>query len=404
MWINRTFELLFNSIDSPLRIFPVWLILGARQTGKSSLLQKCALDSPRRYINLDDPALRARANEDPILFAREIEAPCIIDEIQYAPQLLSSVKLIADQQKQPGIFWLTGSQNFEVMSGVRESLAGRVAILNLLGLTDEEKGVAATSPEAYFLQILKTNLPGLQTVVDSRTRDLYLSSYVQTYIERDIRELVGIQKRREFETLLKSASLRTAQLVNFSSIASVTGVSDVTIREWLNLLNDSFLIDLVRPYLSNKSKRLIKNPKLYFQDAGLAAYLSGWKDSEMLRLGNLAGAIFETHVYSNIKAFFAHRAIPAEIYFWRTKDGQEIDFLIETQGKVYPIEVKLGYPSAKELVDLSKIREENWQEGRVLSLAHSGSEAVFCDGWKIASPLDLGFLEGNKPCRIHRNS
>ena len=196
MWFRRTYEQILRRPTEALRLFPVWLFLGPRQVGKSSLLRRCA-EPDRQIVNLDDLATRGRAHRDPALFAADLRLPLLIDEIQYAPALLSAIKQLADRPTAPpGAIWLTGSQSFDVMHGVQESLAGRVAVLNLFGFSDEEKGSPPTTPKEAFERIWSTSFPKLQGVSGTDAVDLYLSSYLQTYIERDVRELLGIQKRR----------------------------------------------------------------------------------------------------------------------------------------------------------------------------------------------------------------
>ena len=332
LWIERTFEPILTTPAEQLGLFPVWLLLGPRQVGKSSLLHRCA--SGHRYVNLDDLDTRERANRDPALFVRELAPPFVIDEIQYAPRLLSPIKRLVDAGGlAPGAIRLTGSQNFQVMEGVTETLAGRVAILNLLGLSDEEKKLPPTlAPDEYFRRLVETGFPRLHGIGDGVTRDLYLSSYVQTYIERDIRELLRIEKRREFETFVKLCALRTAQVINYHDLARDTGVSPATVKGWLSLLEDGFLIKLLSPYFTSRTRRMTKSPKLYFLDAGLAAWLGGWRGAQEARLGPMGGALFETHVLANILQRFRHRAREVQIHFWRTRDGQEIDFLVERVG------------------------------------------------------------------------
>ncbi|MBN1959754.1 MAG: ATP-binding protein [Deltaproteobacteria bacterium] len=388
-WFYRTFEQYWN--DNPpeaLRLFPVWLLLGPRQVGKSSLLKRCG--AKRQYINLDDLATRTRANADPILFARELQPPLIIDEIQYAPALLSPIKQIADATNTPGAVWLTGSQSFEVMLNVRESLAGRVAIMNLFGLSDNEKllGDEQHEPAAYFEAMLRTGFPKLWPSRDLQTRDLYLSSYAQTYIERDVRELMQIDRRREFETFLRLCALRTGAIVNYDELARDTGVSSATIKSWLSVLEDSFLIRLLQPEYDNRSKRLIKHPKLYFLDIGLAAYLGGYKNAETLRLGPQAGAAFETHVLSEIYKYFKHNILEVDIRFWRTRDGHEIDFIVEAAGNKLPIEVKLGMPRIQSLPALPKNIASNWQPAQIVSLAITQRQQL-SDDWLITPPWKL---------------
>lgn len=386
-WIARTLEPLLTAPAPALRLFPVWLLLGPRQVGKSSLLKRCA--GRRHFIDLDHLDVRARANQDPELFMRGLRPPLLIDEIQYAPQLLSPIKRMADAASRPGGIWLTGSQNFSVMEGVKETLAGRVALINLLGLSDEEKSFRRDGPSACFKNIVQTTFPKLSNVTAPDARELYLSSYVQTYIERDVRELLRIEKRREFEIFLKMCALRTASVVNYDDLARDAGVSPATAKNWLSLLEDSFLIKLVPPYHTNKTKRLIKSPKLYFLDMGLCAYLAGWRDPEALRLGPLGGAAFETHVFGDIVRRLRHRLQEAEISFWRTRDGQEIDFLVELGGRCFPIEVKMGRPKPKDCVSLAPIADSNWEAGQIVSLSAEARAVPLSADWKLVSPAGL---------------
>ena len=395
MWFKRTYEDILRRPTEALRLFPVWLFLGPRQVGKSSLLRRCA-GPDRQIVNLDDLATRGRAHRDPALFAADLRLPLLIDEIQYAPALLSAIKQLADRPTTPpGAIWLTGSQSFEVMHGVQESLAGRVAVLNLFGLSDEEKGSPPTTPKEAFERIWSTSFPKLQGVCGTDAVDLYLSSYLQTYIERDVRELLGIQKRREFEIFVRMCALRTGQVLNTVEIARDAGISPNTAKDWISLLEDSFLIRLVHPHHSNRTLRMIKSPKLYFLDAGLAAWLAGWRDPETLRLGPMAGAIYETQVFGELLRHYRHRAREVDITYWRTRDGEEIDFLVEAAGRVCPIEVKMGTPDGRALPRLERMADSLWDAGRVVSLLHLGPDtlpATIAAGWKGASTSNLSFL------------
>ena len=395
MWFKRTYEDILRRPTEALRLFPVWLFLGPRQVGKSSLLRRCA-GPDRQIVNLDDLATRGRAHRDPALFAADLRLPLLIDEIQYAPALLSAIKQLADRPTTPpGAIWLTGSQSFEVMHGVQESLAGRVAVLNLFGLSDEEKGAAPTTPKEAFERICSTSFPKLQGVCGTDAVDLYLSSYLQTYIERDVRELLGIQKRREFEIFVRMCALRTGQVLNTVEIARDAGISPNTAKEWISLLEDSLLIRLVHPHHSNRTLRMIKSPKLYFLDAGLAAWLAGWRDPETLRLSPMAGAIYETQVFGELLRHYRHRARKVDITYWRTRDGEEIDFLVEAAGRICPIEVKMGTPDARGLPRLERMSDSRWDVGRVVSLLHLAPDslpATIAAGWQGASASDLSFL------------
>lgn len=395
-WIKRTLE---DSLtpSSSLGLFPIWLVLGPRQVGKTSLLKHCS--SPdRRYISLDNLSTRRRATESPELFAQDITLPVLIDEIQYAPQILSHLKLLADREVvSPGCIWLTGSQNFQVMRGVRESLAGRVGIVNLLGLSDQEKAIASGDVRGYFEHILETSFPRLFGERNTDNRALFLNSYLQTYVDRDIQELLGVQKRREFEVFLKMCALRTGQIINYDELARDVGVSATTIKEWLSVLEDSFLIKLIHPFHSNKTKRLIKSPKLYFLDMGLAAYLGGWMSVDSLLHGPLSGAAFETQVFNTMLRYSLHRTRPVEIHFWRTRDGHEVDFIVSTSRGVTPVEVKLGMPGPKDLLAREYFAEPSWREGRVVTAVSLGNPGLvgsrIREGWVVGSPLEYDYLD-----------
>ena len=263
----------------------------------------------------------------------------------------------------------------------------------LLGLSEEEKRIVdPLAPGEYFARLLETGFPRLIGVPESATRDLYLSSYVQTYIERDVRELLRIGKRREFEAFVRLAALRTGQVVNAQDLARDAGVSPATVREWLSLLEDSFLIRLVSPYFTNRTRRMTKSPKLYFLDAGLAAWLGSWRTGDQARLGPMGGALFETQVFSEILRRFRHRAAEVAIHFWRTRDGQEIDFLVEHTGKVWPVDAELGSPRPGRLPRLERIAAPNWQGGQLVSLAAPEEPVRVRSDWTLCTPsaLDLG--------------
>lgn len=312
---------------------------------------------------------------------------------QYAPALLPAIKRIADSRPGPGAVWLTGSQSFEVMRGVEESLAGRVAILELQGLALEERPSRAGTPAEFFADLVASRFPAIANVTDGDARELYLDSYVRTYVERDVRELLGIQKRREFERFVRLCALRTGQLVNYDDLGRDAGVSASTAKDWLGVLADSFLIVSIPPWHSNRSKRLVKSHKLYFLDAGLAAHLAGWRTADQVRDGPQAGALLETHVLGSLLSAFRHRALTPRVSFWRDRDGREIDFLVETRRGVVPIEVKTGMPG--RLPPLARLRDDGWTKGIVLSLAQpAGSTAEVHDDWTMASPLDLPELLG----------
>ena len=334
--------------------FSVVLITGPRQVGKSTVFERIKEEN-RAYVTLDDPQIRALAQSDPALFLQTYEPPVLIDEVQYAPQLFPYIKMFVDRYKQKGMFWITGSQPFQLMAKVSESLAGRVGILELQGLSQAEKNQSEGAPflpdslrqhnrnpytvNSIYNLILKGSFPELYA---SRriNRNTFYASYLKTYIERDIRELTNVQDERTFLSFLKVVAARTGQLLNYSDMAKDVGVTEVTIKSWISLLLTSGLVFLLQPYHNNLTNRAIKTPKLHFMDTGLCSYLCGWTSPETLSAGAMSGAIFESYVVGEIIKSYIHNNIQAQFYFYRDKEKQEIDLIIERDNLLYPIEIK----------------------------------------------------------------
>jgi len=367
--------------------FPVLLLTGPRQVGKTTLLTHLA-EANRRIVTLDDPILRGLANDDPALFLQRFTPPLLIDEVQYAPGLLSHIKMAVDQSKQPGAFWLTGSQQFHLMQGVSETLAGRVAIINLLGFSRREaEGQGIDRPpflpgrdappestsagiQEVFERIWLGSFPALVTGQVS-DRDLFYSSYVQTYLQRDVRDLAQVGNQQAFVRFLRACAARTGQLLNLSNLARDVDVSVPTARNWLSILEASFQVFLLRPYYNNVTKRLVKTPKLYFLDTGLCAYLTEWSSPETLAAGAMSGAIFETHVVVEILKSWWHQMRSPRLYFYRDRDGREVDLLFAQDGTLFPIEIKLGASPKSSWVRAFRAIDrfpEKRGEGAVVSL------------------------------------
>jgi len=355
MYLARTIE---KTISGAAGQFPVLLVTGARQVGKTTLLRHLG-GSGRTYVTLDDPLALNLARQDPALFMQRFPAPLLIDEIQYAPGLLPYIKMAVDNNRKPGQFWLTGSQQFQLMKNVSESLAGRLGILQLLGLSRlESLGLGAVQspflPNPTLFQKARCNsltLQELYTIIwqgsfpalildSSMDRNIFLSSYVQTYLQRDVRDLAQVGDEMAFLRFLRAAAARTAQLLNVAEMARDADVAPNTAKKWLSILQTSGLVYLLDPYFSNVTKRMVKSPKLYFLDTGLAAYLTEWSSPETLEAGAMSGAILETWILAELLKSWWHNGLRAPFYYYRDTDQKEIDLLIVQDGTVYPLEFK----------------------------------------------------------------
>jgi hypothetical protein len=365
MYIQRAAE---KAVKQIIETFPVVLVTGPRQVGKSTMLNHLAEDG-RKIVTLDDPDVRYLAKTDPALFLQRYNAPVLIDEIQYAPELLPYIKMEVDKEKQNGAYWLTGSQAFHLMKNVSESLAGRVGIISLLGLSNSEvtgvsSEVFSTDPQRLinrlenvpkqginevFARIFKGSMPRLyaESNVDWET---YYRSYVNTYLQRDIRDLTQVGDEMAFYHFMTVVAARTGKPVIYEEIASETGISSPTAKKWLSILLTSHIIALVQPYHNNVLKRATKMPLLHFLDTGLCAYLLKWNNPETLEKGPMAGAFFETYVFSEIYKSFLNAAKEPPIYYYRDKDKKEIDLLIYENGTIYPIEIKKSASPGKKAI------------------------------------------------------
>lgn len=365
MYIQRAAE---KAVKQIIETFPVVLVTGPRQVGKSTMLNHLAEDG-RKIVTLDDPDVRYLAKTDPALFLQRYNAPVLIDEIQYAPELLPYIKMEVDKEKQNGAYWLTGSQAFHLMKNVSESLAGRVGIISLLGLSNSEvtgvsSEVFSTDPQRLinrlenvpkqginevFARIFKGSMPRLyaESNVDWET---YYRSYVNTYLQRDIRDLTQVGDEMAFYHFMTVVAARTGKPVIYEEIASETGISSPTAKKWLSILVTSHIIALVQPYHNNVLKRATKMPLLHFLDTGLCAYLLKWNNPETLEKGPMAGAFFETYVFSEIYKSFLNAAKEPPIYYYRDKDKKEIDLLIYENGTIYPIEIKKSASPGKKAI------------------------------------------------------
>lgn len=345
--------------------FPVVLITGARQVGKTTLFQhteNSQKDRPslkHRLVSLDEFGPRTEAKRDPSLFFQKYPGPLFIDEVQYAPELFSQMKFIVDRDKIQGQYWLTGSQQFHMWRNVSESLAGRVGILRLLGLSLAEKLKAPYKSLPWtpkrelmlnpvkislfdlFGQIIRGSFPRLFQQ-DPPALDAYYGAYIQTYIDRDLRDFLKAASLPSFEKFVRVCAARTAGILNLTDLARDSAISVATAKQWLGLLEMGGHIFLLYPYANNRIKRLVKAPKLYFLDTGLVSYLTGWREVETTMRGAFAGQLYETFVVSEILKSYYNRGLEPRIYYYRTKEKAEIDVLLERDGQIMPVEIKLA--------------------------------------------------------------
>ena len=356
-YITRDIENEFLAYASE---FPIVLLTGMRQCGKSTMLSHLARDG-RATVSLDDLQERALAQSDPQLFLQLHEPPLIIDEVQYAPQLFPYLKIYADNHPDVcGAFWLTGSQPFPLMKLAGESLAGRGGILHMLPLSQHElygsgplgrleiaipslrerlaDQAPATLPQIYE-RIFRGWMPA---VANGRTPnvDHFYRSYMQTYIERDVRDLDGSANVLEFSRFMAAVAAQTGQLLNVESLARDVGIPRAKAQEWLGILQQSDIVFLLLPYSNNAMKRAVKTPKLYFNDTGLAAWLGRWSSPETLEAGAFSGQILENYVVSEIVKTLANSGDVAKLWFYRDRDAKEIDAVLERDGILHPIEIK----------------------------------------------------------------
>lgn len=371
VYIKRAVE---GTIEQISTMFPVLLVTGPRQVGKTTLLQKLAetqreLGVDRKYVTLDDPDVRYLAKNDPALFMQRYTPPVLIDEIQYATELLPHIKMSVDRSKRKGDFWITGSQVFRLMQNVSESLAGRVGIVNLLGLSDAEIYQVPNEPfstdtgrllerlsvtkarglNEIYRRIFRGSMPELYAddYIDWET---YYRSYVDTYLQRDIRDLAQVADEMQFYNFMTIAAAHTSKPVVYEELASAAGITAPTAKKWLSVLVSSHIIALVQPYHNNALKRVVKMPLLHFLDTGLAAYLLKWGNPEALERGAMSGAFFESYVFSEIYKSYLNAGKEPPIYYYRDKDQKEIDLLIFQNGILSPIEIKKAASPGKTAI------------------------------------------------------
>ncbi len=372
MYIKRHAE---DAVSKLSKMFGAVLVTGPRQVGKTTMLKKVAEHAA--YITLDDPLLLATAVEQSGTFFKDNPPPVFIDEIQYAPNLFSHIKIMIDRDKKKGQFFMSGSQQFHMMKNVSESLAGRLGLLTLLGLSMREKqGVSISEPflpiDDYFA-VRRQNLKDLSyddvwyNIHRGSMPELYVNkdfdwqmfygAYVKTYIERDVRELTQVGDEVKFLRFMTVAASQIGQLLNLASLARDVGISQSTAERWMSILVTSNIVYLLKPYSNNITKRMVKTPKLYFLDTGLAAYLTKWITPDVLKNGAMAGAFFENFVIAEIiKSYYNKGILEPPLYFYRDKNMNEIDLLIEYNGILYPLEMnKHADPNKRDIAAFSQL-------------------------------------------------
>ncbi|MDY2789883.1 MAG: ATP-binding protein [Lachnospiraceae bacterium] len=349
--------------------YPVVLVTGPRQVGKTTMLQKLMEGTERSYVTLDDLNERNLAKTDPELFLQLHKPPILVDEVQYAPELFTYIKIWVDEYHHAGDFWLTGSQVFKLMNGVQESLAGRVAVLSLTSLSQAElcggkmepftvtldsliarkKERSKADTRDVFDRIFKGSMPAM---VSGQTKNsqIFYSSYLSTYIERDVRELSSAIDSLKFLQFMTAVAARCGQMLNVSDIAKDADINQKQVKDWLTILETLGIIFYLHPYSNNLLKRLVKTPKLYFYDTGLVCYLTKWSSAETLESGAMNGAILENYVVAEIRKTYLNSGKEPFMYYYRDKDAREIDVVLEHDGVLNPIEIKKSSNPGSELV------------------------------------------------------
>ena len=379
-----------STVEKLAAMFGSVLVAGPRQVGKTTMLKR--ITKGMNYVTLDDIIMCASAQEQSGTFFKDNPPPIFVDEVQKAPELFPQIKMLIDRDYKKGQFFLCGSQQFQMMKGVSESLSGRIGLVTLLGFSLRERyGIENRLPflptDAYFAErkkhlanisygevwnmIHRGCMPELCENPDFDWQMFY-GAYVRTYIERDVRALSEIGDTIKFMRFMTAAAASTGQLVNLASIARDVGVSQPTAERWLSILVASNVVYLLKPYSNNITKRAVKTPKLYFLDTGLAAYLTKWNTPDVLKNGAMAGAFFESFVIAEIiKSYYNYGIVDPPLHFYRDKDMNEIDLIIAENGFLYPLEIKKHADPQKEDMDAFVLLDK-------ISGVKRGSGGVIC--------------------------
>ena len=365
------------------RQFPAIAVTGPRQSGKTTLMRQVFSGKP--YVSLEDPVELAFAQSDPRSFLQRYARGAVFDEAQRWPDLFSHLQGMVDADRQPGRFVLTGSQQFGLMAGVTQSLAGRVGMTRLLPLALSE--LSQSPQKDLYTHLWRGAYPGLwQRQPTLAECNDWFSSYVATYAERDVRQLLQVQNLSTFQRFLRLCAARTGTLLNLVTLANDTGISHTTARQWLSVLESSELVFLLPPYFRNFGKRLVKTPKLYFTDTGLAAWLIGIREPQLLALHALRGALFETWVIGEFRKYRFNRGLPADLYFWRDNNGVEADLVFETPQGLQCVEIKSGQTLTPDLVRAGRAATRFLTEPAPAPwLIHGGEESYTREGVRCIS-------------------
>ena len=381
-YLERALERKFLNMSS---FFKAVLVTGARQVGKTTMLKHLAEEQNRTYVSMDNMMARTLAKSDPVMFFQTYKLPMIIDEIQKAPELFEQIKVICDESEEKGLFWLTGSQQYGMIKNIRESLAGRIGILELYSMSKNEvEGIQFPNELDFSLSCLlerqsiseKNNIVdvfehiwrgGMPDALqaDTEQRQEYFNSYIETYLMRDVSEERGITDSIRFRKFLNACAALTAEQVNYKTLAEAAEISQPTAKEWLRLLQGLGIVYLLQPYANNELKRLTKTPKLYFYDTGLCAALSMWLTRDTLMNGAASGHYFENYVVMELLKNFAYSSSKVNMTYYRDSNAKEIDIFVEENNVIHPLEIKKSAnPDKREvkkyqLLDKAKLMRGN---------------------------------------------
>ena len=399
-YIKRSLEKVVLQVSKE---YPVVLISGPRQVGKTTMLKKLMEGTDRNYVTLDDLQERALAKNDPEMFLQLHKPPILIDEVQYAPELFSMIKLIVDKEHRKGDFWLTGSQIFDLMKGVQESLAGRVAVLSLSSLSQTEiyggedrpfqieiehlmkrkEGRTSADLQEIFRRIFQGSMPAIVSNEVSNN-SIFYGSYLSTYIERDVRNLSDSIDSIKFLRFLTAVAARCSQMLNVNEIARDADINLKQAKDWMGILETLGIIFYLHPFSNNMLKRLVKTPKYYFYDTGLVAYLTKWSSPETLENGAMNGAILENYVVSEIRKSYLNSGKAPFMYYYRDKDAREIDIILEQNGELNPIEIKKSANPAPEILRSFSVLEKTG--------LNRGKGAVICMKMELSAFNQENFI------------